>query len=74
MCCVCIECGEPTPYTGQHKICEMCGLKKTVESNLRHQKSLKDTLAGQQERLARLESFARLNRIGTPAGIAKRVK
>ncbi len=54
MCCACIECGEPTPYTGQHKICERCGLTKTVESNLKHQKDLEKTLAEQMGRLARL--------------------
>jgi hypothetical protein len=54
MCCACIECGKPTPYTGQRQICERCGLTKTVESNLRYQEDLKKTLAEQQERLARL--------------------
>ena len=58
-CCVCVECGDVTPYPGQDKLCERCGLEKTIESNLRHQHDLKTTLREQQARLARFPPRAK---------------
>jgi len=55
MCCVCIECGEPTVYTGHQKICERCGLTKTIASNEYHLGETKRILGEQRTRLERLD-------------------
>lgn len=53
-CCMCTECGNPTPYPGNGRICEVCGLKKTIASNEKHLRETNELLGQQRERLARM--------------------
>jgi hypothetical protein len=57
-CCICTECGGRNSYPGHNRICERCGLRRTIEHNVQHQVDLEETLKTQRQRLAILDAAA----------------
>jgi len=43
-CCTCISCGGTTEHLGRLSRCRKCGLKETMEHNLKYQRDLAATL------------------------------
>jgi hypothetical protein len=55
ICCLCVECTEPTQYSGHHRHCQLCGLRKVIASNVERQVELEKYIIEQRGLLAALE-------------------